>query len=489
MDLARLAHRHRSNTAAEGEPREHKRGHGIHLPSTISNVLQLHLEPHFPSPLLRIHHRGDDSTDCSTARRNTPIPSARKSIGFKWRELHGAHDWDGLLEPLHECLRHELIKYGELTQATYDAFDAEKHSRYRGSCFYGRDRLFPKLGLTRHGYEVTSYLYAMSNIDILDWVVRPEVAGPWSTKSNWMGYVAVSNAEETSRIGRRDIVVAWRGTVRVSEWYKDAQILFKPLRGDAKVEHGFLSLYHDKEQSSRFNEESASEMVMREIRRLVKIYGERDEEVSLTVTGHSLGGALALLSAHEAAAAAIPGLSHVSVISFGAPRVGNREFVKELEDRGVKVLRLVNKQDLVPRMPGAVFNEKVGKFLHMDRLKLWYAHAGVKLKVDASVSPFLKHHPHGPQDLAGFHCLETYLHLVDGLHSLRGGFRKDAKRDIALVNKWGAALRDDLHIPSGWFQASMKEIQTDSRGLLVARRREPEDVPQPPRSPLTAPCN
>ncbi|CAA6657876.1 unnamed protein product [Spirodela intermedia] len=283
----------------------------------------------------------------------------------------------------------------------------------------------------------------MSNIDILDWVVRPEVAGPWSTKSNWMGYVAVSNAEETSRIGRRDIVVAWRGTVRVSEWYKDAQILFKPLRGDAKVEHGFLSLYHDKEQSSRFNEESASEM----------IYGERDEEVSLTVTGHSLGGALALLSAHEAAAAAIPGLSHVSVISFGAPRVGNREFVKELEDRGVKVLRLVNKQDLVPRMPGPSSTRRSGNS------STWI---GSSCDVPAPGR-------RAPQPA--------------------GGFRKDAKRDIALVNKWGAALRDDLHIPSGWFQASMKEIQTDSRGLLVARRREPEDVPQPPRSPLTAPCN
>lgn len=89
---------------------------------------------------------------------------------------------------------------------------------------------------------------------------------------------------------------------------------------------------------------------MAEIKRLVKYYQEKGERVSLTITGHSLGGALALLNAHEAASA-IPDLP-VSVISFGAPRVGNDAFRNELERLGVKALRVVVKQDLVPKTPG-----------------------------------------------------------------------------------------------------------------------------------------
>ena len=90
---------------------------------------------------------------------------------------------------------------------------------------------------------------------------------------------------------------------------------------------------------------------MEEIRRLVEKYRGRGEEVSLTITGHSLGGALALLTAHEAASASIPGLEHVSVFSFGAPRVGNAAFVREVKELGVKVLRIVNRQDIVPKLP------------------------------------------------------------------------------------------------------------------------------------------
>ncbi|WZZ35017.1 hypothetical protein YC2023_018418 [Brassica napus] len=65
---------------------------------------------------------------------------------------------------------------------------------------------------------------------------------------------------------------------------------------------------------------------MEEVKRLVKFFKERGEEVSLTITGHSLGGALALMNAYEAARD-VPELSgNVSVISLGAPRVGDPSF-------------------------------------------------------------------------------------------------------------------------------------------------------------------
>lgn len=133
-------------------------------------------------------------------------------------ELHGLHNWDGLLDPLHPWLRREIIKYGEFVEATYDAFDFDPLSEFCGSSRYNRRKLFQELGLVDHGFEVTKYIYSMSHVDVPKWFERSWLGCTWSKDSNWMGFVAVSNNKESQRIGRRDIVVSWRGTVAPTEW-------------------------------------------------------------------------------------------------------------------------------------------------------------------------------------------------------------------------------------------------------------------------------
>lgn len=79
--------------------------------------------------------------------------------------------------------------------------------------------------------------------------------------------------------------------------------------------------------------------------------------MSLTITGHGLGGALAILNAYEAATtiSKLP----INVITFGAPRVGSPAFRDELHQMGVKALCVVVKHDVVPKMPGFVLNERL----------------------------------------------------------------------------------------------------------------------------------
>ncbi|KAH7836910.1 hypothetical protein Vadar_007291 [Vaccinium darrowii] len=407
---------------------------------------------------------------------NTPAMSPKEDISDAWREIHGCHDWHNLLDPLHPWLRREIVKYGEFAQATYDAFDFDSFSEYCGSCRYSRDRLFEKLGLTKHGYTVSKYIYAMSHMDVPQWLERSSRLGEtWSKDSNWMGFVAVSDDEESRRIGRRDIVVAWRGTVAPSEWYEDMQRKLEPIgHGEAKVEHGFLNIYTAKSDATRYNKSSASEQVMEEVKRLVEMYKGRGEEVSLTITGHSLGGALALLNAYEAAAS-IPGLP-VSVVSFGAPRVGNIAFRDEICTMGVKTLRVVLKQDVVPRMPGIVFNESLQMFDDFTGTLDWvYTHVGAELKLDSQSSPYLKR----KIDLLGFHMLETYLHLVDGFLSSSSTFRSDARRDVALVNKSCDMLVDELRFPPCWYQMEHKGLVRNAHGRWVKPKRDPEDIPSP----------
>lgn len=78
--------------------------------------------------------------------------------------------------------------------------------------------------------------------------------------------------------------------------------------------------------------------VIRELTRLLTLY--KGETLSITVTGHSLGGALAILTAYEIAdsglnkqiaangdSTTIP----VTVFSFGSPRIGDAIFKRRYD--------------------------------------------------------------------------------------------------------------------------------------------------------------
>jgi pimeloyl-ACP methyl ester carboxylesterase len=259
--------------------------------------------------------------------------------------------------------------------------------------------------------------------------------------------VAVSTDEETARLGRRDIAVEWRGTITHLEWVADLTSDQIPLREtgvpcpdpDVKVERGFAALYTDKDADCRFCRYSAREQALAEVRKLVELYHGRGETVSVTVTGHSLGSALAMLCALDVAetrANASPDdgrVAPVCVFSFAGPRVGNVGFRRRFErDLGVRALRVVNVHDRVPKVPGVFFNEVAFPELVLravDGLGIGgvYTHLGVALELDHRASPFLKE----TLDISCYHNLEAHLHLLDGFRGSGEGFELRG-RDPAL---------------------------------------------------------
>jgi len=68
----------------------------------------------------------------------------------------------------------------------------------------------------------------------------------------------------------------------------------------------------------------------------------------LIVTGHSLGGALAMLYTFMLRR---EGIEVEELITFGQPRVGNGKFAKEFAALSVPYTRFVNKSDIVPDVP------------------------------------------------------------------------------------------------------------------------------------------
>ena len=72
----------------------------------------------------------------------------------------------------------------------------------------------------------------------------------------------------------------------------------------------------------------------------------------LLVTGHSKGGALAVLAALKLANLGAAELMPASVVSFGAPRVGNPSFAAAYQaSLGGRTWRFENRDDLVPHLP------------------------------------------------------------------------------------------------------------------------------------------
>lgn len=352
--------------------------------------------------------------------------SPRNNLGTRWREYHGSNDWAGLIEPLDGNLRREVVRFGEFIQAAYHCFHSKPAtSEDEAQC--------PRhVALPDRSYRVTKSLYATASIGLPKWVdnVAPDLG--WMTqRSSWVGYVAVcDDRREIQRMGRRDIVIALRGTATCLEWAENVRDILVPISEPAKVECGFLSLFKTRGE----HVPSLADSVVSEIQRLREKY--KGETLSITITGHSLGAALALLVADELSTSA-PDMPPVAVFSFGGPRVGNRAFASRLSSNAVKVLRVVNSQDLVTRVPGMFVSEELdkklregiaGKFLNvLDNSMPWaYAHVGEELRVDTKMSPFLK----PDADVACCHDLEAYLHLVDGFVASNCPFRANAKRSL-----------------------------------------------------------
>ena len=135
------------------------------------------------------------------------------------------------------------------------------------------------------------------------------------------------------------VVLAFRGTEKkVSDWLTDARCV-PTEEGKTKVHTGFLEAFTK-------NVDDDGKTVMDTVEEIIKSSEAQDHNnvpLPLFITGHSLGGALALL-ATKLAAPNVNGACY----TFGAPRIGNYEYFRFIK---TPVYRIVNSSDVVPRVP------------------------------------------------------------------------------------------------------------------------------------------
>ncbi|MBA0795280.1 hypothetical protein Gohar_006156, partial [Gossypium harknessii] len=216
--------------------------------------------------------------------------------------------------------------------------------------------------------------------------------------------------------------------------------------------------------------------VLTAVKKLVNKY--KHEELSITVTGFSLGGALATLTAMDIVANGCNNPTGskapfmVTAFVFGCPRVGNDGF-KQLFDslRGdnLRLLRMKNKMDFVPV------------------LLISYTDVGNLLNVNTSVSKYLKKKKFGftgyafrdgngdevgidiclvneddheaqeiiisgwINNLYSCHNMDVYMHGVAIENIAEDTPADELDYDLPLVNKHLDRVNDDYEIPTEWW--------------------------------------
>nr|GMD83263.1 phospholipase A1-II 4-like [Ipomoea batatas] len=315
-----------------------------------------------------------------------------------------------------------------------DAFIKDSQSKNMGMPRYARRNLFENTGLVKGNpfkYEVTKYFYATSQLPVLLW--------DWK-ESDWIGYVAVATDEGKFGLGRRDFVVVWRGTVQPLEWIDDAIFLFvnAPLifgqNSDPLVHEGWYYMYTT--TTNKDDGKSPRDEIREEVTRLVELH--KDEEVSITVVGHSLGASMATLNAVDLAANPIKknndnkDIVPVTAFLYASPKVGDLNFKKAFSNqKNLQALRISDVNDKVPTLPP--FGWKEGE--NMDS-KQPYEEVGVGLQIESKKSYYLK-----PEGL-NYHDLMLYMHGIDLYQTSKGKFERIGDFDLVKVNKYQDALND-----------------------------------------------
>jgi triacylglycerol lipase len=152
-------------------------------------------------------------------------------------------------------------------------------------------------------------------------------------------------------VASRTAFVSFRGTADIAEWLADFDAVpvdYQPLSGFGQVHAGFQDVYTMVRSGIAANLATATATCSQ-----------------ILITGHSLGAALAVLSAPDIFKNMPPNTIEPRLITFAGPRVGLSDFAAAFNATIESCFRIVNYLDIVPLVPPAPYGD-VGTEILVD---------------------------------------------------------------------------------------------------------------------------
>lgn len=157
----------------------------------------------------------------------------------------------------------------------------------------------------------------------------------WAEKHGYEFYQAfeVNDLYGFMAWNEEQALLSFRGSENRYNWLRNLKL--------AKTDHEWGSVHRGFKDG----------IYSQEMGEVMKVFQEIAKDKEVTITGHSLGGALAVLAASRYKIET--GVSP-TVYTFGQPLVGDEEFAARFtQELPYKLYRVINKKDIVPRIPPA----------------------------------------------------------------------------------------------------------------------------------------
>ncbi|KAJ0617943.1 putative phospholipase A(1) [Helianthus annuus] len=227
---------------------------------------------------------------------------------------------------------------------------------------------------------------------------------------------------------------------------------------------GWLTIYNTSNPNSEFIPSSARSQLLEHIKELIGKY--KNEKVSITCTGHSLGACLAVLSSFDLPRNVVTPDINVSAFVFACPQVGNQSFKAKMEELpNLKVLRVRNESDIVTLWPSKIMklvSESLWEIVPSEFLE--YVDVGVEILIDTKKSPYVK----DMFNPSVYHDLQGMLHSLSGWNGRDGEFDWGlVKRSLGWVNMSNDLLKQEFNIPVNWWSEKNKGMVVNDLGDWV----------------------